>query len=125
MGIRFGISRGQALDRLDSRMRHVSLVVSVIALALALVGFAQTVVGERTLSLPGEAALMLRHLPARSAGGIESLVLMSAGILLLGLLPVIRILVSAWLYARSASWKDLLAALLVLGVMAFSIRLSV
>ena len=124
MDTRFRISRRQASDRLDDRMRQVSLVISVVALASALAGFVQTLIGEAAFSLPGEAVITLRHLPARAGGGTESLVLMSAGISLLGLLPVIRILVSVWFYARSAAWKDLLAALVVLGVLFFSIRMS-
>jgi uncharacterized membrane protein len=119
----FLLSRSEPTEGLEARMRKVSLVVSLLGLGLMCYGFAETLFSGTAFSLPGHAVLPLKDLlslPTASLG----LVSMSAGVILLGMLPAIRVVSALWLYLR---WRDLLSstvALVVLLELLASIRLG-
>lgn len=105
--------RYQAPDNLEAMMQKVSLVVSLTAVGLMGAGFINAWVNHASFTLPGQAALPLPTLvqPRRAPAG---LVAMSAGIVLLALLPMVRVLLALALYVRRQSVLDALAGLVVL-----------
>jgi len=105
-------------------MRKVSLVVSLLGLALMCYGFVETLFSGATLSLPGRAVLPLNELlslPVASLG----LVSMSAGVILLSMLPAIRVVFAIWLYFRSRDLLNTAGALVVFLELLASIRLGI
>jgi uncharacterized membrane protein len=106
---------------LEATMQKLALVVSLVGLALMMGGFAIRFFNHLTWSLPGVSVLplaMLLH-PGTSALGLEA---MSAGIVLLALLPTARVLLALWLYLRQRNWLNSLAALVVLVELLISMR---
>lgn len=109
---------------LNAWMRPLSMALSGAALLLMLVGFAGFVAGyQGAPQLPGETALPLRSL---LGGGwhCPSLALMSLGMVLLGLLPVLRVALALVFYLREKSLGDVLAAAGVLAVLVLSMFLE-
>lgn len=94
--------------RLEGRLQKVSLVVSLAGLGLMGFGLIDMLVSGDAFALPGFPVVELQRLvffkPASSTG----LALASAGILLLGLLPTMRVLLALCLYVRT---RDLLSTL--------------
>ena len=107
--------------RLEAMMRRVSQVISGVALGLMGVGFVRAWVSNGLPALPGEAAIPLPML-VRVRGEPFSLVAMSAGIVLLALLPTARVLLALLLYVRRQRLLDGLAGLLVLLELLISMR---
>ena len=106
---------------LEATMQKLALVVSLVGLALMMSGFVIRFFYHLTWSLPGVSVLplvMLLH-PDTGTLGLEA---MSAGIVLLALLPTARVLLALWLYLRQRSWLNSLAALVVLVELLISMR---
>lgn len=104
-------------------MQKVSLVVSLAGLGLMCFGIIDMLFSGDSFSLPGPAVETLQRLADLNPEPL-GLTLTSAGILLLGLLPAIRVLLAAVLYVRSRNLSATLVAVVVLLELLLSIRLG-
>jgi hypothetical protein len=102
-------------------MRRVSLIVSLIGLGLMLAGFLDMLISGASLSIPGGSVLPLPRF-AHPSQVPMSLAAMSAGIVLLALLPSLRVLLALWLYLRRHSILNSLVALIVFVELLLSMR---
>lgn len=107
---------------LEHRMRTISILISLVALALMLIGFAAGLAtADDGVAVPGKVSIT----PARIfsmqsvSGGLSE---MTAGILLLAALPGARIILAIWLYLRSREFLNTLVALAVLVELLLSTR---
>jgi uncharacterized membrane protein len=108
-------------DDLEARMQKVSLLASAIGLGLMVSGFVYLIVSGASLSIPGPSAL----LPVALKSGVYlpvALAVMSLGIVLLALLPIVRVLLAMWLYGRRRDVLNALAACVVLIELVISLR---
>ena len=113
----------EAAERLETRMRMVSLVVAVFGLGLMSSGLVDMLIGGDAYSLPGAGVLplgILINFPPASIGLMSA----SAGVILLGLLPAIRVILALWLYLRLRALLSMLIAVIVLLELLLSIRMS-
>jgi uncharacterized membrane protein len=103
---------GESQSGLEARMQKLSVVISVIGLGLMVFGFADMLIHGASFAMPGMAALSPK---AIGQGGRISLSLasMSAGIVILSLLPVLRVLLALSLYVQKRQVLNLLVAFLV------------
>jgi uncharacterized membrane protein len=93
-------------------MKKISLVTSLLGLGLMVFGFMDVLVHGVSLSIPGVAALsplMIESAPRIPLG----LATMSAGIVVLALLPILRVLLALSLYLRNRQVLNVVVALLV------------
>jgi uncharacterized membrane protein len=104
-------------------MQKVSLVVSLASLALMCFGLIDMLFSGDSFSLPGIAVVALQRLISLHPAPL-GLALASAGVLLLGLLPAIRVLLAAWLYVRSRNLFSTMVAVVVLLELLLSLRLG-
>lgn len=103
-----------AQDLLETTMQRLSLVVSLGGLSLMVGGFVVKLLsGGIILPLPGISVLPLATLVHPSPGSV-GLDMMSAGIVLLALLPTARVVLALWLYLQRWEVLNILAALTVL-----------
>jgi len=116
-------SKSEPAEGLEARMRKVSLVVSLLGLALMCYGFVETLFSGTPFSLPGHAVLPLKDLLSFPTGSL-GLVSMSAGVILLSMLPAIRVVLAIWLYLRTRDLLSTASALVVLLELLASIRLG-
>jgi uncharacterized membrane protein len=106
---------------LEVRMQRLSFVTSVLGFGLMILGFADMLFLGASLSIPGTAALsipMIRsgtHIPV-------SLLTMSAGIVVLALLPVLRVLYALSLYLHGRQILNVVVAFLVFIELLVSVR---
>jgi uncharacterized membrane protein len=115
------LSKAEGPGDIETKMQKASMLMSVAGLGLMVAGFADMLVSGAPFSVPGRSVLplpMLVHLSHMP----PSLVAMSAGILLLGLLPTARVLLALGHYIRRRDVLDTLAALIVVLELLFSIR---
>jgi uncharacterized membrane protein len=124
MIIKTEISIRASGENLEAKMQKVSLVVSVVGLGLMCLGFLDWLLNETSFLLPGDSVPSLSSLLRLQSTGL-SLVVMSAGIVLLGMIPTIRVTLACWLYLRERDLLSALIALIVLLELMLSIRLSV
>ena len=117
------LSKSNPAEGLEARMRKVSLVVSLLGLALMCYGFLDTLFSGTPFSLPGHAVLPLNDLLSFPTGSL-GLVSMSAGVILLSMLPAIRVVLAIWLYVRSRDLLNTAGALVVFLELLASIRLG-
>jgi uncharacterized membrane protein len=106
---------------LEAKMQKLSLVTSLLGLGLMVFGFADFVMGGAPLSMPGVTALS----PLLMKSGTQislSLLTMSAGIVILALLPIVRVLLALSLYARNRQVLNVIVALLVFIELVMSVR---
>jgi uncharacterized membrane protein len=97
---------------LEARMQKISLVTSLLGLGLMAFGFADFFLHGASLFLPGVTALSV--LLIKSGAQISlSLLAMSAGIVILALLPILRVLLALSLYLRNRQALNVVVALLV------------
>jgi uncharacterized membrane protein len=108
-------------DDLDARLRRSSVVVSLLAMGLMIGGFVVGVLGGSVGPLPGSSVLPFSAY-AHPAQAPLGLLAMSAGILLLVLLPTMRVFLALVLYARRRGFFNAVVALLVLLELLVSIR---
>lgn len=116
-----GVGESKTLYDLEAVMQKVSLVVSLVALSLMGGGYSYLLVQETAWSLPGESVLSW---PAflDFAHAQWSLEVMSAGIILLSLLPSVRVFLVLWLFIRRRSIVDILVTVIVLAELLLSMR---
>jgi uncharacterized membrane protein len=104
-------------------MRTISLVISLLGLGLMVFGFADVLLHGASLSLPGMAALSPSLLKAGTQIPL-GLAAMSAGIVLLSLLPILRVLLALSLYVRGRQTLNVLVALVVFVELLASARMG-
>jgi uncharacterized membrane protein len=104
----WGFDRGEMMTE-----RPISLLVSVIAMGLMVTGFVTSVLQGVPVNLASVAGTPLRAFlkPAQLATGPAA---MSAGIILLSLLPSVRVLLACWRYIRDRDLRNLLVGIAVL-----------
>lgn len=106
---------------LEARMQKISLLTSVISLGLMVFGFVDMLIHGTSPSIPGIAALS--PLMITSATRIPlGLATMSAGIVVLALLPILRVLLALSLYLRNRQVLNVVVALLVFIELLVSVR---
>jgi hypothetical protein len=108
-------------SRLESMMQKISLVTSLLGLGLMAFGFLDWLIHGGSLSVPGVAALPTMLVGAGTRVS-PSLRLMSAGIVVLALLPVVRVLLALSLYLRNRQVLNVVVALLVFIELLVSLR---
>ncbi|MFY9707970.1 MAG: DUF1634 domain-containing protein [Desulfobacterales bacterium] len=104
-------------------MQKASLVVSLAGLGLMCFGLIDMLVNGDSFSLPGVAVVSLQHLLFLHQAPL-GLALVSAGVLLLGLLPAIRVFLAGLLYVRSRNLLGTLVSAVVLLELFLSIRIG-
>jgi uncharacterized membrane protein len=114
-------TKRKAPEDLEATMQRVSLIVSVVGLGLMVAGFVDKLIIGASFSVPGGSVLPLLRL-SQPLQVPASLVAMSAGIVLLALLPAIRVLLALWLYLRRHSVLNTLVALIVFVELLLSMR---
>jgi hypothetical protein len=123
MATPFEPSEPQPAESLENRMRKASLLISLAGLGLMAVGLIAMLCSGDTFALPGFAVVSLENLILLHPAPL-GLTLASAGILLLGLLPAVRVLMAAWLALRSHNLLGTLVATVVLVELLVSIRIG-
>lgn len=106
-------------DRIEARSHKIAFLFSIFALALMLWGLASAL-AEGRFSLPGASVTPLTAL-VTAPFSMDFLRCMSIGILLLGALPVLKVVMSAWKFMGSRETANAAVALVVLMELAFSI----
>ncbi len=120
---KFEPSEETPAKRLESRMQKASLVVSLAGLGLMCFGLIDMLVNGDSFSLPGFAVVSLQRLLFLHQAPL-GLALASAGVLLLGLLPAIRVFLAGLLYVRSRNLLGTLVSAVVLLELFLSIRIG-
>jgi uncharacterized membrane protein len=108
---------------LEAWMQKISLVTSLLSLGLMVSGFVDVLIHGASLSMPDMVALS----PLAIGSGTRfpaGLAMMSAGIVLLSLLPILRVLLALSLYLWSRQVLNVLAALVVFIELLVSTRLG-
>jgi uncharacterized membrane protein len=106
---------------LDAKMQKISLVTSLLGLGLMVFGFADLVMHGASLSMPGVTALSPLLIKSGTRMSL-SLLTMSAGIVVLALLPIVRVLLALFLYLRNRQMLNVVVALLVFIELLVSVR---
>lgn len=114
-------STDESLADLEAKMQKVSLVVSLMAVGLMIGGSVAMLLGGTDLSLPGGSVLAFSAL-VHSSRAPASQVAMSAGILLLALLPLVRVLLALAFYTRWRRTLNAFVAILVFLELLVSMR---
>jgi hypothetical protein len=107
----------QTPTRLEVQEKRVSLVVSLLAVTLMLGGFAAVMAGGAAWAVPGLQAPHFAALPHQHSLGWTA---MSLGIILSGVLPLLRVALAVKAYADTKVWRDFLVAFLVLAELLLS-----
>jgi hypothetical protein len=102
----------QTPTHLEVQEMRVSQIVSLLAVVLMLGGFAAVLAGGAVWAVPGSPAPPLSALPYQHLFGWTA---MSIGIILLGVLPLLRVALAVKAYADARVWRDFLVAFVVLG----------
>ena len=108
---------GKPSTRLEVQEKKVSLFVSLLAVVLMLGGFAALMTQGEAWVVPGLPAPRLSVLFYRQPLGWTA---MSVGIILLGVLPLLRVGLAVKSYAKAQVWRDFLVALVVLAELLLS-----
>jgi uncharacterized membrane protein len=106
---------------LEARMQRISLLTSLIGVGLMVFGFAGLIMHGNSLSMPGMATVS----PLLIKSGVrisQSLLAMSAGIVVLALLPILRVLLALSLYFRNRQILNVVVALIVCIELLVSVR---
>lgn len=106
-------------DQIEARSHKISLFFSILALTLMLWGLAGGL-AEGRFSMPGAPVTPMKEL-AGPPLIINYLWCMSSGIVLLGILPVLKVAMSAWKFVGARETASAAVALIVLMELAFSI----
>ena len=104
---------------LESKMQKISLLISLVSLALMIAGFAIVLLNHHRIKIPGTVALPFGHLFSLHSLG-DGFTEMTVGIILLAALPTARILLAIWLYIRNHTLIDTIVAIVVLLELIFS-----
>jgi hypothetical protein len=108
-----GPSIRDILDDLEEKMRKASLAVSLTAVGLMTSGILLALTAHGPLFFPGGAALPIKQFLA-DFRMFPSMAMMSAAILLLALLPILRVFLALLLYARRQLILNAFVAFIVL-----------
>jgi uncharacterized membrane protein len=110
-------------DDLEATMKRVSQVLSVVGFSLMAAGLALMLSSGASFSSMEISALGIFPLSqwVRAPLGLATT---SVGIILLGLLPVVRVAMALWLYARQRDLLDTATTAVVLFELLLSIRLG-
>lgn len=106
---------------LEARMQKISLVISLLGLGLMMFGFIDLLIHGGSLSIPG----MITLSPLTIKPGMRiplGLATMSAGIVTLALLPILRVLLALLLHLRNRQVLNLVVALLLFIELLASVR---
>ncbi len=117
-------STPSSAERLEEKMQKVALAISLAGLGLMGMGFLCWLLHRSSFALPGDAVISLRNIlqwPVLNSCRMA----MSVGIILLGLIPMTRVILAGLLYVRAHDRMSALVALIVLLELIASIRLSV
>jgi hypothetical protein len=117
MPLRLRPVTGTTPTRLEVQEKKISLVVSLLAVMLMLGGFVALLAQGAPWVVPGLHAPRLSVLFYRQPLGWTA---MSLGIILLGVLPLLRVGLAVKSYAAARLWRDFLVALLVLAELLLS-----
>ena len=115
------MTRAKSGQVLEIMMRRVTAIVSTVAVVMMAVGFVVTFLFHSIPAMPGTSALPINavwHFQANDWG----LWAMSAGILLLALIPMLRVLLSLWIFVRARHLLDALVAVIILAELLISMR---
>jgi uncharacterized membrane protein len=104
--------------------QRVTQVISLAGIGLMVAGFGLRLMMHVSSSMPGKATLPIPDLIKLNQEPI-SLIAMSLGIFILLLVPSLRVLLAEWRFIRHREVINILAALLVLLELVFSIRLGI
>jgi uncharacterized membrane protein len=106
---------------LEAKMQKISLVTSLVGVGLMVFGFADFFAHGASLSIPGVAAVSPQLIQS-GARLSPSLLAMSAGIVVLALLPILRVLLALSLYLRKRQVLNVMVALIVFVELLVSVR---
>ncbi len=109
--------------KLDRAMRKVSILVSIIALLMMGFGFADLVLVNPHVLLPGPSVVPIENL-VRLQFSSTGLACMSGGIIMLSLLPIFRVVLAMYFYLRSRDMFDSAVSFAVFLELLVSTRLS-
>ncbi|NPA90652.1 MAG: DUF1634 domain-containing protein [Chloroflexi bacterium] len=109
--------------QLEAHMRRISALVSFAAVLLMAVGFVDVLLSTPIHEFPGPAALSIADLvrPHHVPWGLWA---MSAGIVLLALLPMLRVFLALILFFRLRRWIDVAAGFIVFVELLLSIHVE-
>jgi uncharacterized membrane protein len=116
---RLGQNRPPGVD-LDTRMRKFSQIISAIALGLMVIGF----ISVSTQHLPLSTSVLPLSELFNFSQNPPGLVAMCLGIALLALLPALRVLLALILFIPKGVWVNILAAIMVLLELLFSLKIG-
>jgi uncharacterized membrane protein len=119
----FPRSQRASAEGLEAGMQKVSLVVALVGIGLMASGFIKMLFDAAGFDIPGAAALPLGRLITLATSSL-GLILTSAGIIVLGLLPAIRVILALGLYLHRRDRFSALIALIVFLELLVSIHLS-
>lgn len=110
-------------SNMEAKMQKISLGTSLLGLGLMVFGFIYLVVQGDPLSIPGVAALspQVIHTGAQIS---PSLLAMTAGIGVLALIPILRVLLALLIYLRNHQLLNVVVALVVFIELIVSIRMG-
>lgn len=97
---------------LETMMKKISVVTSLLGLGLMVFGYADFIARGTPLSIPGGTALSPLLVQSGTRMSL-SLLTMSAGIVILALLPILRVLLALLLYLRNRQVLNVVVALVV------------
>jgi uncharacterized membrane protein len=115
------MDREEEPNHLEPMMRNISLATSLLGVGLMIFGFLEWFIQGGSSSMPGVA--VLPPMLIRPATGVSpALRTMGAGIVVLALLPIVRVLLALSLYARNRQVLNVAVALLVFIELLVSLR---
>jgi uncharacterized membrane protein len=110
-------------SNMEAKMQKISMGASLLGLGLMVFGFIYLVVQGHPLSIPGVAALSPQVI--RTGAQISpSLLAMTAGIGVLALIPILRVLLALLIYLRNHQLLNVVVALVVFIELIVSIRMG-
>ncbi len=109
--------------QLETLMRRIAAVVSFVAVGLMAVGFVDVALSTPIHQFPGPAAIPIGRL-IHGTGVAWGLWAMSAGIVLLALLPLLRVLLALILFVKQRAWVNTMAGLVVFVELLMSIHVE-
>jgi hypothetical protein len=111
MALWFKPQAGGDSTLLETREQKISLLSSLMALILMLLGLAGSYLAGEVWLIPGDPAAPMANLTHHWSLGLTA---MSLGILMLGFLPIGRVALALWFYGREKKFGEALVALVVL-----------
>jgi uncharacterized membrane protein len=108
---------------LEAKMQKISLGTSLLGLGLMVFGFIALLVQGNSLSIPGVAALSIQTLHT-GAQISPALLAMTAGIGVLALIPILRVLLALLIYLWNHQVLNVVVALIVFIELIVSIRIG-